>query len=61
MSMDIRLRIPDSVIQALRAPEDHVEQELLRELAVSLHARGFMSFGKAREWGKLQTGSTEER
>ena len=47
--MAIQLLIPDSVTQALRVPEERIEQELLRELAVSLYARGFLSFGKGRE------------
>ena len=51
--MDIHLRIPDSVAQALRVPEEHIEEELLRELAVPLYARGFLSFGKARELAGL--------
>ena len=51
--MAIQLQIPDSVAQALRVPEERIEQELLRELAVSLYARGFLSFGKARELAGL--------
>ena len=47
------MQIPDSVAQALRVPEERIEQELLRELAVSLYARGFLSFGKARELAGL--------
>ena len=57
--MDIQLHIPDSVAQALRVPEEHIEQELLKELGVSLYAHGFLSFGKARELtglGKFEFG-----
>jgi predicted HTH domain antitoxin len=51
--MTIHLQIPDSVAQALRVPEERIEQELLRELAVSLYAGGFLSFGKGRELASL--------
>ena len=51
--MEMQLRIPDSVSQALRVPEGQREQELLRELAVALYARELLSFGKARELAGL--------
>ncbi|HID31530.1 MAG TPA: UPF0175 family protein [Desulfobacterales bacterium] len=47
--MELQLRIPDSVAQAIRLPEERIVQELTVELAVALYARGFLSFGKARE------------
>lgn len=45
----LQLRIPDSVAQAIRLPEERMVQELLMELAIALYAQGFLSFGKARE------------
>lgn len=47
--MDVQLRIPDSVVRAIRLPEKRLERELLRELAVALYAQEALSFGKARE------------
>ncbi len=47
--MSIRLQIPDSVVQAIRLPEEQIARELRIELAIALYAQGFLSFGKARE------------
>lgn len=47
--MAIELRIPDSVIEAIRLPEDGMSEQLIVELAVALYAGGTLSFGKARE------------
>jgi predicted HTH domain antitoxin len=47
--MHITLHIPDSIARSLRIPEDEAEQRLRQELAVALHARGLLSFGKASE------------
>ncbi len=47
--MILHLTIPDSIIQAMRLPESEIQEELTAELAVSLYARGVLSFGKARE------------
>jgi hypothetical protein len=44
-----KLQIPDSVVQAIRLPEERVDQELRVELAIALYAQGLLSFGKARE------------
>ncbi|MCF8296114.1 MAG: UPF0175 family protein [Melioribacteraceae bacterium] len=51
--METRLIIPESVIQAIRLPEDRMEDELLKELALSLYKQGILSFGKARELTKM--------
>lgn len=40
--------IPDDVYDALELPEEERESVVLRELAVTLYARGVLSFGKAR-------------
>ncbi len=47
--MALDLRIPDSVTEAIRLPEDAISGQLLVELAVALYAGGMLSFGKARE------------
>jgi predicted HTH domain antitoxin len=47
--MSVQLQIPDSVAQAIRLPEDRIEQELRLELAIALYAQGLVSFAKARE------------
>ena len=51
--MSIHLEIPDSIAQALRLPTVDQEEQLLLELAVTLYARGILSFGKARELAQL--------
>ena len=47
--MNLQLSIPDSVMQAIRLPEDRVISELQVELAISLYSQSLLSFGKARE------------
>ena len=47
--MGIHLEIPDHIAQAIRLPPEEQEQQLMIELAVTLYARGILSFGKARE------------
>ncbi|MFP9062383.1 UPF0175 family protein [Natrialbaceae archaeon A-chndr2] len=41
--------IPEEVYDALRVPEGERDGVMRTELAVSLYARGALSFGKARE------------
>jgi len=52
--MDVQLHIPDSVVQAIRLPEERISQELLVELAVALYSQGILSFGKARELADME-------
>lgn len=52
--MALSLQIPDSIVQAIRLPEDRISQELLKELAVALYAQGALSFGKARELANME-------
>ncbi len=49
----VELQIPESVVQAIRLPEDRIRQELMTELALALYSRGIVSFGKARELAGL--------
>ena len=51
--MGLQITIPDSIIQAIRLPEDRISKELLIELAISTYCQGLLSFGKARELAKL--------
>lgn len=51
--MTIHFTIPDSVVQAMRLPESEIQTELTTELALSLYARGILSFGKARELAQI--------
>ena len=55
----LQLHIPDSVVRAIRLPEERIPQELLIELSFALYSQGFLSFGKAREladMGKYEFG-----
>jgi predicted HTH domain antitoxin len=57
--MDVQLHIPDSVVQAIRLPEERISQGLRVELAIALYREGLLSFGKAREladMGKYEFG-----
>mgnify|MGYP001208070738 CR=1 FL=1 len=49
----MQLSIPETIIQAIRLPENRIELELLKELALALYAQELLSFGKARELANL--------
>lgn len=51
--MGLQISISDSIVQALRLPEQRIEQELRRELAVALYTQDILSFGKARELAEM--------
>ncbi len=51
--MGLQILISDSIVQALRLPEQRIEQELRRELAVALYTQDILSFGKARELAEM--------
>ena len=51
--MGLQITIPDSIVQAIRLPEDRISQELLIELAISTYRQRLLSFGKARELARL--------
>ncbi|MBD2096228.1 UPF0175 family protein [Trichocoleus sp. FACHB-591] len=51
--MGLQLSISDSILQAIRLPEQRIEQELLQELAIALYTQNVLSFGKARELAQL--------
>jgi len=52
-SDDFHLQIPRSVADALSLPEGRKNEELRRELAVTLYREEMLSFGKARELAGL--------
>jgi len=49
------LEIDDDVYDALRVPEAERDATVKTELAVSLYARGILSFGKARTLAGVST------
>ncbi|MEA5417997.1 UPF0175 family protein [Spirulina sp. CCNP1310] len=49
----MQLSIPQSIIQSIRLPENRIEAELLKELALSLYTQELLSLGKARELANL--------
>lgn len=49
----MQISIPDSVLQSIRLPENRLESELLKELALSLYQQELLSLGKARELANL--------
>jgi predicted HTH domain antitoxin len=51
--MGLQISISDSIVQALRLPEQRIEQELRRELAVALYTQDILAFGKARELAEM--------
>ena len=53
--MSLQIEIPETVVQAIRLPEERISQELLIELAVSTYREGILSFGKARELAGIKS------
>lgn len=51
--MGLQISISDSIVQAIRLPEQRIEQELRRELAIALYAQDILSLGKARELAEM--------
>jgi hypothetical protein len=47
--MTLQLTIPDSVVNQLHIPPQNIKAELQQQLAVSLYARGMISFDAACE------------
>ena len=58
--MEIVLRIPKDVIEALRLPPEDMEKELKKELALILYQRGILSSGKACKLAGLTRWEFEE-
>jgi len=51
--MTMQLTIPDPVLDVLRMPTQHLEQELLKELAIALYDREMLPFSKAAELAQI--------
>lgn len=51
--MSLHLNIPDSVLASLRLPENRIESELMKELAIALYSQDLLSFSKAKELSGL--------
>jgi predicted HTH domain antitoxin len=51
--MGLQISISDSIVQALHLPEQRIEQELRRELAIALYTQDILPFGKARELAEM--------
>ncbi|TVQ57080.1 MAG: UPF0175 family protein [Spirulina sp. DLM2.Bin59] len=49
----MQLSIPQSIIESIRLPENRMEAELLKELALALYTQELLSLGKARELANL--------
>lgn len=47
------LDIPDDIADALQLPPDEAEQEVRKELSVTLYARQLLPLGKARQLADL--------
>ncbi len=43
------IQIPESIVQAIRLPENRIKEEILVELSLALYSQDMISFGKARE------------
>lgn len=52
--------IPEEVAAALRLPSDTAEEEVRKELAVTLYARRLLPLGKARQLAGLSRRDFEE-
>jgi predicted HTH domain antitoxin len=51
--MDLTINIPEDVWYAMRLPETEKQNQLIKELAITLYQRGILSFGKARALAHL--------
>jgi len=51
--VDLVLKIPDDVLDAVRLPPQEIEPEFRKELALALYQRGALSLGKARSLAQM--------
>ncbi len=51
--MGVQIYIPETVVQAIRSPEENLKRTLTIELSAALYSRGLISFGKARQLAKM--------
>lgn len=50
----MQISIPDSILQSIRLPEQRIERELLKELALGLYQQELLFFGKAQELAQTE-------
>ena len=51
--MEVVLKIPEEVVDAVKLPPQEIEPELRKELALALYQRGALSLGKARRLAEM--------
>ncbi len=51
--MSLQLTIPDSVLNQLHVPSQHLQLELQKQLAMALYSKGMISFEVACELAEL--------
>jgi predicted HTH domain antitoxin len=51
--MSVLIEMSDTLLRAMRLPEEEAPARLKRELAVRLYAKRLLGFGKAREFAGL--------
>jgi predicted HTH domain antitoxin len=49
----VQIEIPQDILLSLKMPQTIIKEWLTQELAVSLYAQGYLSFGKARKLAGL--------
>ena len=51
--MEVILKIPEDVVDAVKLPLQEIEPEVRKELALALYQRGALSLGKARSLAQM--------
>ncbi|NJL60184.1 MAG: hypothetical protein HC887_11665 [Desulfobacteraceae bacterium] len=51
--MAFTVTIPDDLLRAIKLPYQHIQGELIREIAFTLYARGLVSMGVARRFADM--------
>ncbi len=58
--LKITLEIPEDVLSAMKLPEEEIERELRKELALALYQRGVLPLSKARRLAGVTRWEFEE-
>ncbi|MEE8391257.1 MAG: UPF0175 family protein [Anaerolineae bacterium] len=58
--MGMSLEIPADVLSAVKLPQNEVQHEFRKELAIALYQRGVLSLGKARVLAQMTRWEFEE-
>jgi predicted HTH domain antitoxin len=51
--MEVVLKIPEEVIEAVKLPHQEIEPEFRKELILALYQRGALALGKARSLAQM--------